>query len=676
MQVITFSPWLQEALPDTSNMFGFTGRDMRGEAAPYSTTSDPTWTIEYNGVEQSLEGWGVGGLQRNTASRARDIVSFRIIGDIVAALTFPEGAFLTIRRGRLLTNGTTWGGGTQWFVGEVVDPEKIGMALDESVDFVVAGPWYWLENIIYQQRYKTWVDGVWTWDISSHLFLGAKPDPANEFQILYISVKLQIVDILTWAIQAGAPFQVDQATIPDIAQWPNEVRDRTCAECIEQQLRFIPDTITWFDYSTTPPTLHFARAASLTAANFTLGTKPLSGQRIKKLGELKRDAVQIKYEITSEINNEQRLSIEKDTWPIGASVVGKNVMLATVDMRGVQMTIMSGYVTCSKIEPALATWWTKYYPWLDDSRVDWTKSSIVAWTIAGTEIGHPVSLTTHPRSCDRGQLAAWMNVIIPPATLPVPVIAARAKVMATAKIVYKTPTGTTPTLDKTETLTAQVTATNAFTGNYAALGSFTAADPRPADLAHCLYTAMNRDQFAGDVELTEQEVGTELIRQAITDRCGPGLVINIAGGSAEWATMAAVVQQCSEDVESGTTKFIIGPPGHLGATDIIEWLRMTRGRLIINNPRMLAGGNLGQSEGVLGKDTANDNTNAGLQHYTRFSMVDPTVPTPPAVAVGNLVFDVVDFHGKEIRVREIDVCVDHVIKKMLVACSLPYDATP
>jgi hypothetical protein len=56
----------------------------------------------------------------------------------------------------------------------------------------------------------------------------------------------------------------------------------------------------------------------------------------------------------------------------------------------------------------------------------------------------------------------------------------------------------------------------------------------------------------------------------------PGKVLNLAGGRAAWATMNAVVQSVTEELQNGVTAIEFGPPEHLGPQDFVSMLMFNR----------------------------------------------------------------------------------------------------
>lgn len=88
-------------------------------------------------------------------------------------------------------------------------------------------------------------------------------------------------------------------------------------------------------------------------------------------------------------------------------------------------------------------------------------------------------------------------------------------------------------------------------------------------LAGHYYTALSTLHYSGTLVLKEQQC-TGLLR--------PGKRVNLTGGRAEWATMAAVVQTTSENLMIGETTVELGPPEHLGITDFVGLMRHHRNR--------------------------------------------------------------------------------------------------
>lgn len=238
------------------------------------------WTIAYNGTEKLLADWGLARLTRKLVSQGMDELTFQADGTAAdAAPLFPHGATLTLWRDRATDSGGNFLGGTTWFQGLVVQVPRAGAPDSESVAYKAAGPWWYLENLTFQQAYQNIflgyaVAGDPTTAIfgpanSSHLFLNQAAVPSA---LLKITTGQQIIEALNWALlpfvnaNVTPPFQIGAVT-PAVDVPIDEVRDITCAEVIHKMLRWSPDAVTWFDYTTSPPTFYCKRRSELTTVN-------------------------------------------------------------------------------------------------------------------------------------------------------------------------------------------------------------------------------------------------------------------------------------------------------------------------------------------------------------------------------------------------------------------------
>lgn len=95
------------------------------------------------------------------------------------------------------------------------------------------------------------------------------------------------------------------------------------------------------------------------------------------------------------------------------------------------------------------------------------------------------------------------------------------------------------------------------------------AEAIPANLATEYYAAVSELHYSGEITLKEEDC---------TGTVRPGHKLNLSGGVAAWATMAAVVQQTAENLETGETEVTLGPPEHLGAQDFVDLQRYWRER--------------------------------------------------------------------------------------------------
>jgi hypothetical protein len=669
------------------------------------------WTLECGGVEKSAEAWGVANIVGRFASLATDVVTFDIATDAFdGTAPFTYGAWVSIRYGRT-GSGTTWTGGTRWFYGQVKTIPRVGRAAGESIGYTLWGVWSCLERRVFEQPWYVWENNALALSSTSHLFLNVKETMTDGIQMS--TTAEQIGAVMDWCIGTDTtPVHAEadrdpiaKGDIPTGIYVPiDEVRDMTCAEVIKKQLRWIPDAVSWVDYSTAPyPTINFVRRSGLSACTFAIGTKPLADVEVTRRDDLLVPAVVLKFERVDETNGTPHFSLTTQIAPEGATGNAPGTFKATIDLKGYSSSYVSADVAVTPIALDSEAWWKAHYPHMTGDNVE----SVTLISADARDEG----FEAYPNELTRGQIADWMTHVDDGDI--VGVIGRQESLKATFEIITANATTGARLIErKTETL--NIVATNAITQTYTTLETYEAGDPVPAGLAAALYGCLSTYQYAGSITLTEEEINTALGLQGLANRPGVGMCVNLTGGVAEWATMNAMVQQAAVDVSSGTTTLTFGPPDHLGLDDLIELLRVTRGRQVFNNPRVRGGSlSAGSSRVGLGKDTGGANTDGGAtsHSYQKVADVDAgyiesdpktdsmathkmsygsntairTVTATAARSITTAGTAIIDLNtadctvtgvgeGTEIKIRELDYCDNGVLKKIRVVCSAPYDA--
>jgi hypothetical protein len=239
------------------------------------------WTISYNGTEKPLADWGFINVTRSLRSQGLDMLSFKADGSLADApvLFTPFGPSLTLYRNRTQLGNGSFTGGMPWFAGIVTQIPRAGSPAAEAMQYKVAGPWWYLENLVFQQPFNAFAGYTIPNDPTSpplfvasesdtHLFLNLAPVNAPTITGK-INTGQQILEALNWALKpfitaaVTPPFQIGTVT-PALDVPIDEARDITCAEVIHKMLRWSPDAVTWFDYTTSPPTFNCKRRSELT----------------------------------------------------------------------------------------------------------------------------------------------------------------------------------------------------------------------------------------------------------------------------------------------------------------------------------------------------------------------------------------------------------------------------
>lgn len=514
------------------------------------------WTIiDANSVEKSVADWGLCEVTRERINQMPDLVTFRAEGTPSDAdPIFAYGSTI-----RLLQNGTPW------FYGRVVQVPGRASAKAEDQFYRVAGPWWYLENLVFQQTWQT-TNGTTTTLIptnKSRLILSQSQDGTK------LATGAAILEVLAYATARGVPITVGTITPNAIAPYA-EVLDRSCAEVIRNFLRWTPDAMATFDYTTTPyPTLSIHLRADAATVTLPAYGAPISGLDLTPRHDLQAPAVVLKFEQTNDIDNDTFTSLIVQPAPSTATGDELGALVMTLDLSGARATYQKQPITTAVIPQSdtsagVIDWWKGKFAWLKD----FDNSDLTV--VAGTQVvaienpaNYPdITLSDVPNELLSGSIAAWMQLNAAP-------------LLVTATIQYTgaatTESGAVFDAMNQRALYTRVMGTNAETQTYSRLTSETEAEPVPMGLAAALYAAVSVLQYDGVLELTEQEcsgVGA------------PGVLLNLTGGRAEWATMAAQIQRVEEKIDLGQTLITVGPTKHLGHAELTTWLRANRNRRI------------------------------------------------------------------------------------------------
>lgn len=250
-------------------------------------------------------------VRRRTATDGESCLLRMGGGAFDAAPRFPVGAAVSIQRG-----------GVPWFVGRVTGTPGTGEGGAEEIGYQLSGPWWYLEQLVYQQEWT--LQGGQKTGLLGRLILGQAADGSrrDSGQI--------VTDVLQYAIDAGAPFQI--GVVEPHAILPlEEVRDVTCAQVIRRVLRWHPDCVAWFDHGTAPmPTFYCRQRANLPAVTFTVGQAPLAAVRgVTARADLLTPAVVLHYETSTD----GEIDVLTDAAPAGATGREFGALVATIPVQ-------------------------------------------------------------------------------------------------------------------------------------------------------------------------------------------------------------------------------------------------------------------------------------------------------------------------------------------------------
>jgi hypothetical protein len=507
----------------------------------------PVWTLTYGGVTKSFADWKLDEPSLNLESQGRDILSLtQRMQKIEVASQFPYSADIKVFRN--LDNTTP----VQWFRGRITTRRKVIEANSESIVYTVAGGWWYFENVVYNQIWKSWVSGTTFANYYSSLVLlnqntlGAKRTTGQ-----------QITDAINYAItEAGIPITIGTIT-PAFDVPIDEKQDITVAEVIKLMLRWHPRAVAWFDYSTTLPTFHCKLQGGLPTTSINIGSgRPYKSSDITRRDEMEVPCVVLKYRITGEFDGQTYRVIDQRKFPTGATGRELGALCLTIDLQGPKTTLTKGSITTAPISAGSASWWRGVNRKLGDTAV--TSLVITNPLIVAQPSGAVVNGSVYPNRLIDGTISDWMGFN-----------SSKVIVSALASYDYFTDGYLVERVSE-ETVFIECTATTGTTGDYATTQSFEEGEATPVGLETALYHEINDNSlYEGSVKFKEKEA---------SGLVGMGSVLNLVGIESEWATMKALVQSVNINVKRGETDVKLGVPGYLSAGDLIELLRVNRVR--------------------------------------------------------------------------------------------------
>lgn len=576
------------------------------------------WTLrDANGVEKAMADWGLRDLSRELVNQAPDMVTFRADGTASDAdPIFAHGSTVKLFRN-----------GTPWFYGRIVQaPGRASVKAEEQL-YRAAGPWWYLENLVFQQVWQT-TNGIVVTLVptnKSRIILGQKSDGTK------LATGAAIREVLSYATARGVPISVG-AVWPDAIAPYAEALDLSCAEVIRLFLRWTPDATAAFDYTTAPyPTLSICRRAQAPTVTLPAYGAPVSGLDLTPRHDLQVPAVVLKFEQTNDIDNDTFTSLIVQPAPPTATGDELGALVMTLDLAGARATYQKQKVRVAAIpqdssSAGVVDWWKGKFPWLkdfDDADLEVVSGSHTL-TIENPGNYPGIGLSNLPNELLEGSVAAWMNLYSAPLLAQATLRFAGTDTDESQEVF-----GTA----KQRVLFTRLVGTNAQTQTYSRLTSATDAEPVPAGLAQALYDAASVLQYDGALELTGEEC---------PGVASPGFLLNLTGGRSEWASMAAQIQRVEEKVDTGLTRLTVGPAKHLGHADLERLLRVNRRRRI--SYRL--------SERTTGKGSGNAaKVQGGEQSPRSDSVFRPSAAGAPAADRPFQLLDASDASGLKVSVN-------------------------
>lgn len=286
-------------------------------------------TLKIAGETRTPQGWGIDdeSLELKTVNFAADTLVWAMSEeDALGETPFPYGSAVEY-----------FEDGVRRFVGWVREETVVLSRAKEVLQFTCKNVWHELELTTYtqQRNTKSATDGFSALVARSttEVVLGARFTGST---LTKIDTKNQMTDLLDFAIANGLSadlqYNVDFAGITPPYQ---ERLNITIAAAMRATAALMPDCATWFDYTTTPPTLYIRRRATETPVTIDLlGGAPLVKLPIKCL----EDAIPsgIDLNVVDAVTNPADGSIySRFTSQFAGSILTRpRVIAGTINLRG------------------------------------------------------------------------------------------------------------------------------------------------------------------------------------------------------------------------------------------------------------------------------------------------------------------------------------------------------
>lgn len=522
-----------------------------------------SWTITLGATTKTLAEWGVSSMVRERRNQQADRLLFTLEGfSISDDAPFAVDDVITMKYGT-----------TKWFVGRCKRPVAAASGTNEVLQYEAENVWGELERRYFQQsarQYVGMVADVETYETyyTSHVILFASANVAYDPDLDgKATLGMVIKEVLDYAIAQGASVQYVGAelTALTIIGPARALPDPRCADALREALRWCPDLVVWFDYTTSPATIHFTPRASMSQVSLNLGDAEhgVTNVAVAPRDDLGVPFVYIKFEVRNQLDGKSWISImptgvdyDGDLYPTSAYPDGLGEMdglVLTVDLQGSSATTITGKVDSAAL-PSGTTPSADWKTWLQGRCPPLTASEVTSYTLDSLSFdGTPLDYELLPGS---GGVAEWMRT-------PAGALAEVADVTVKCRVTLTIQGDIKMTRD----LHVRITTTNLPADTYYLQALDEAGEPVPSGLAQYLYTQMNAGHWEG-------RVVTELAECPGTVR--PGHLLNLNYGSPAWEEMDAVVYATTEDIFAGRTTISVGPNRWLNAGEIMGWLKSQR----------------------------------------------------------------------------------------------------
>jgi hypothetical protein len=567
------------------------------------------WTIKgesgkaFDATVRSLEAAEIEAATLDFRSLSDDVLSFVIAPEDVTAATIPE----------LAQEMTLYRDGVQFFHGNVTGRPITLQSGRQVVQVVVSGPWWWMERINFT---STKTDGTGaTAERISYVF-GTTSGGSN--------LKTSIEAAIDRAITLGVPMQ--RGTVETFFDVPRiTLNQGNCGQVLSELVRLVPDTMVWFDYSTSPATINVSRRGSATTRTLDAASGAIQSISINPIQELQVSQVRLPY-VTRDVAGRTQFQEQASGTPATGKVQILTISGPEIDTF-IPNDLFDSYVIKTAIDSSeestliisrdpqvaaikakydlsstlglyqsLAFWASSAWRYSPQCGPNFTTASFISISVGGYQVidsnGKSVNMTGK-KIVTTADVPQWVMDEYPGQFQKVKItfqFGGRFRVeypgcRSGESVSYKLPfwyneiswsgeySGFPYLSDGRYKLPWKNTEVEAYISTVAypttttiyRSADYTFIAP-PANLAANLKAAQDWLPYEGDIEIIEEDVGVTRYR---------GCKINISNTLTDFAAMGALVASERLDIAAGTTTITLGQPPRLDFRTFVDRVRKT-----------------------------------------------------------------------------------------------------
>lgn len=423
------------------------------------------------------------------------------------------------------------------FSGKVRTLPQYEAAQTKYREYKILGPWNDLCEIVYQQKWKcakqSSNDGTQAeiFDTyKSRVILGE--NDAEE----RIDIGAQIENIVEFAKAAGANIQSGNiaASYPMLC---DETCDINCAQAVKRTLKWLPDAISFFDYSTTPPKLNVVRRNALDKKQINLNSDSVKDYKVSPRNDLLISGVEIKYEKTQSIGSESYSTLQCDKYPPNFDSRTPKSLVMTVELDGYKGILQEHTIQTEEIKPNDTDWWVSKIPSLSE-----------AYNLKILESSR--DFPDYKYALTKGTIPDWANI--------------ESKVDTICAYVSYT---TTSHICARQKISIRLRVTKTKSRKFSRLATSRSDEPVPEGLAQSLYAGLGTLQYDSQFCIYNAQAHNYA-----------GKALNLKGANPLFENMNSAVVECRQDLFESTLTIKAGSPEHLYPAKIAELFRINKAR--------------------------------------------------------------------------------------------------